>query len=646
MTEASKWIWPHCDVVTDDVYGEFIDEFLFESGEVLLEISADSNYTVFINGGFANSGQYPDFPHYKIYDVLNLTDKCRNGKNRLAIIVWHYGNKSFHTYYPGAAGLRYELKINGNTVACSNAAVKSRISRAYKNGYCKIINNSVGLSFMYDITKEDGWKTETAEGFSNSELVCRPLEVLPRPVEKLKILPRESGTLVKADGGTHFLFDLGRETVGYLTFDVESKCEQKVIFAYGEHIDDGCVRRSFWGHDYSADVILKSGRNTYTNYFKRFGLRYFEVFAEKEVKINYVGILPAEYPISKSKFEAGSDLRQKIYDVAVQTLELCMHEHYEDCPWREQSLYALDARNQMLCGFYAFNEYRFPRANLLLISKDCRPDDLISICTPSCVDITIPSFSLIYIIAVCEYFEYSNDISLIKEVYSKLISIINCFTERMENGLVPIFTEKCYWNYYEWTEGLSGVINREEEPRIDAALNCFFAMALRAMQKLSDAMGQKNNFSALADEVCRKIKAHFFDSEAGLFINGTESKTYSELVNSLAILCGAAGENESSIAEKLASGDHNLLKISLSMYCFKYDALLKVSTEKYRDYILKDIERVYKKMLDAGATSFWEVETVNNVDTSRCHGWSAMPIFYFHKLLKENDLVNAEETNE
>ena len=31
-----------------------------------------------------------------------------------------------------------------------------------------------------------------------------------------------------------------------------------------------------------------------------------------------------------------------------------MMEHYVDTPWREQCLYAFDARNQMLCGYYAF----------------------------------------------------------------------------------------------------------------------------------------------------------------------------------------------------------------------------------------------------------------------------------------------------
>ena len=40
-------------------------------------------------------------------------------------------------------------------------------------------------------------------------------------------------------------------------------------------------------------------------------------------------------------------------------------------------------------------------------------------------------------------------------------------------------------------------------------------------------------------------------------------------------------------------------------------------------------------MLERGATSFWE--TILGVDesdsSSLCHGWSAMPVYYYHKLL-------------
>ena len=78
-------------------------------------------------------------------------------------------------------------------------------------------------------------------------------------------------------------------------------------------------------------------------------------------------------------------------------------------------------------------------------------------------------------------------------------------------------------------------------------------------------------------------------------------------------------------------------KVNFSTKGFLYDALLK-SDVSYGDFIINDIIRTYTPMIDAGATSFWETEL--GADDfggigSLCHGWSAMPVYYFAKILKK-----------
>lgn len=81
-----------------------------------------------------------------------------------------------------------------------------------------------------------------------------------------------------------------------------------------------------------------------------------------------------------------------------------MHEHYEDCPWREQALYTFDSRIQMLCGYHAFEEYDFPKASLRLILRSLREDGTLELCAPGKVAITIPSFTPVFIRQLYEYF--------------------------------------------------------------------------------------------------------------------------------------------------------------------------------------------------------------------------------------------------
>jgi hypothetical protein len=71
------------------------------------------------------------------------------------------------------------------------------------------------------------------------------------------------------------------------------------------------------------------------------------------------------------------------------------------------------------------------------------------------------------------------------------------------------------------------------------------------------------------------------------------------------------------------------------MKVMEYEALLNTNTEKYRDYVLCELRKNYKMMLDAGADTFWE--TIEGADAfgkagSLCHGWSAVPIYIFHRL--------------
>ena len=90
MKTNSRWIWLDREATTDS-YGEFYEAFDFAGGSGELLISADSNYAVYVNGKLVDSGQYPDFPHYKVYDCLDLTPYLKVGKNHLGITVWHYG---------------------------------------------------------------------------------------------------------------------------------------------------------------------------------------------------------------------------------------------------------------------------------------------------------------------------------------------------------------------------------------------------------------------------------------------------------------------------------------------------------------------------------------------------------------------------
>lgn len=406
------------------------------------------------------------------------------------------------------------------------------------------------------------------------------------------------------------------------------------------------MRSYVGGRHFAALYRARAGRNRFENPLLRCGLRYLELHIyAKECTLYYAGIRPTLYPLPKPVKPPVSDyLHRKIYDVCCHTLLLCMYEHYEDCPWREQALYTMDSRNQMLCGYYAFGETRFARASLALIAHSIREDNMLELCSPAEVPITIPSFSAIFLVQLQEYLDFSGDSDFAAETLPVAERIAGEFIRRAENekSLIKCFGEQKYWNFYEWQSGLEGSIwgsVPEEQRTYDAPLNAFVSLALQSLAKICARLGLAEKEKYYRDAYLKlneAINAAFFDESRGCYasflLGDRIISHYSELTNSLIVCAGAVPVNRlESVLDAIAGG--NLIPVTLSHNIFKYDALMH-NREKYSQFVLDNIAELWGKMLFSGATSFWETidgEAAFGNAGSLCHGWSAVPAYIYFK---------------
>ena len=686
----AKWIWKTQSA--DDEYVNFVSDFEYKGGNCKLWACADGMMSVFLNGERVFFGKYPDFPHYRVAEEIDLTDKIKKGINRLAFLVWHIG-ADFSTYTRGEAGLIFEVRSGDEVLAASGKDVLCRLAPDFISHRGYKITCQLGFTFRYDAEKADGWKeagkpligfTESSERSATESFHFRPVKKLqegellsgrivqqgtftekdyPTAGERLyrsamSFVPPEemfkekrmfmaldrpvSFSAVDGDG-VFILIDLGREEAGFpfLEFTVEQACEVEVGF--GEHINDGRVRSSVGGRNFSFEYRAKAGKNRFCNDFRRLGGRYLQLFFHTHsVKDFMGGVIPVYYPITRKPREISDRLFKKIYDVSVRTLELCMHDHYEDTPWREQSFYTMDSRNQMLFGYDVFEETDFARAGLRLFAEAGRDDGLLTLCAPmgKTCDYPIPYFSLMYVVEVAEYYAFTGDRSLVDEVYRVLKRILSVFEKKItEKDVIDNFADPQYWNFYEWTDGMSG----GKGSSLDAPLNGFFLFAAEKFAEMCEKTGHEETgkyYLALADRVRKGCRKEFFNSDRGLFKTYSERKElddhFSELTNSLFVLTGVAqGETARKICDMLVEKDNGMVAISASHSIFKYDALMCTDKEKYAPYILQEVEDRYSKMLYAGATSFWETDNgAEDFDHagSLCHGWSSVPIYVFNRL--------------
>lgn len=676
--DQGKWIWlSGCDAVNS--YVDFKRELKLNKEETLkIELSVDGNYALYLNGCFVNSGQYPDYPEYKVYDELELTQWVKDGQNELLIRVWWPGVDHF-SYRVEKAGLLYAVYSGERVLAVSDEQTLAARNTAFQSGNVHKLTEQLGFSFAYDA------RNAGKEVFEPACVVQKESTLYPRPIKKVAIGDRlpsklktwgtfiecpwqkageqmqnaalsvrywgpdsiwngEEGTEFTCDGndGIYLIFDMGSEQVGYLDLELELPQDALVLGGYGEHLEDLRVRASIGGRNFVFHYHGVAGKNRFFMPLRRLGLRYLQLHIyAPSVKVYYAGVRPTTYPLNEYPIAIKDRLHRKIYEVCIHTLKQCMHDHYEDTPWREQGLYTMDSRNEMLCSYDVFHEMDFPKSCLRLIALSVREDCLAELCSPARANITIPSFTAIYLVQLQEYLKASGDIAFVQEMLPVAETVAKGFADRIDpqNGLIPAYLGEQYWNFYEWQSGLDGRPRNADPQKLtyDAPLCAVVSMAFGAMEKIYKALGMADKaveYGKLRQDLNQNTEKAFWNGEHyNTYISLKSGEMYhsAELTQALMICCGACPqEKQTAVIELLKNG--TLLPATLSYSIFKYEAILTDLTNY--EWVMDDIAEVWGNMLYNGATTFWETKDgardFHNAG-SLCHGWSAIPLHLYHK---------------
>lgn len=659
MIKKALPIWT--DTVTDNQYIEVKQEFDFHgNGNVKFQIYADADYDAYINGRYLGAGQYRMQPNKRAYDEYDVTDMLVNGKNTVCVTAYHQGKDS-STYCRSTAAVAFAL-FSDDMCVMSGKDTLVREHPFYESGDIEMISGQLGYTFHYDATKpETQWQEPNIIDLSDVTLVKRPISKLSRK-ELVKGKIKTQGLLMRTTEGTpadqmqkdflawrpygdifsnntvkydengaYFVIDLGDELGGYFSMTINAAKGTVIDIGFGEHLDDMRVRTSVGRRNFAARYIANGSENEhFSEHMRRFGCRYLEIHItsmSKDVEFKEIGLVRSEYPLARiADFKCNDYFFEKLYDTSVKTLRMCMHEHYEDCPWREQALYAYDSYIQMLCGYYAFGEYEFARASLELLADTQTEDGLLGLTAPRAPGLTIPVFSLAWILSLEKYTLFSGDTEFARSMLNTAEKILSSFD--MENGLVKNKIDKDIWHFKEWSAGLDG--NKKDDCDHDSPTNFYYILALEAYRSLCGYCKVKAPDIDI-DKIRDSIKEMFYDSEKGLYKTAVGDGRYHEMTQTLAVMAGMPNTDE--MLEKIASKDSGLIPSTLSSLLFKYEALLK-NSDKYKQTVLDDMRKVYGDMMFRGADTLWETSKgacdFSNAG-SLCHAWSAVWIYIVFK---------------
>ena len=652
-----------------DRYFIYQTKLIAPTGKATLYISAHSQYAVYLNGTFVDCGQYDDYEHHQVYDTLDLSPYLHSGENDLRICQYVCGIDT-STHSVQRPGIIFTAWDDQTQLLVSSPAVLSGEDLQYA-GNGELFTGQLGFNFSYDATV-------SVPVLSPSILAGKEKKLFPRPIKKMHIGSLNSGniiaqgvfleydkTLPKAQrlqtaflsarrrnelcNGTDFTWelpidrradgvyavvDLGGESTGLLSLSVDVPQDTEILIGIGEHLDDLRVRSFVGGRNLAFRYVAKAGHNEFLHPFQRLGLRYIQLHIySPSGTLHWAGLRQTTYPLKHQLNPMTDRLHRRIWDVGCKTLQLCMHEHYEDCPWREQALYAMDSRVQILCGYYAFGEYAFPRATLRLMAHSLREDRLLELCAPGKVPVNIPVFTAVYVREIWEYTQLSGDTTLAQEIQDTLKTICDGFIARIdETGLIPPYRGQGMWNFYEWQPGLTGYEEYSGQT-YESPLCAFVSDALHCYANILRALKVENAdyYDRIGAHLATATHHHFFDPGSGGYLTRLgDNGPLHALTQALMLFAGIAPDAAAdSVASLLTS--ETLIPCSVSMTIYAYEALLKRSNS-YRDYVVAEIDRIWGRMLAQGADTFWETEAgAADFDDagSLCHGWSAVPIYIF-----------------
>ena len=442
--------------------------------------------------------------------------------------------------------------------------------------------------------------------------------------------------------GYYIIVDLKKETVGYLDIKINLPSGAIVDISHGEHLDDGRVRSLIGPRNFTDRYIAKDGWNHIFYSHRRIGARFIELHItncnDYQVEFNYATLVPTEVPLpAETYFVCEDRLLQKINEVSIDTLKLCMHEHYEDCPWREQGLYPYDSRNQILYGYHIWGNYDYAAACLDLLGKSYDGNRYLELTSPGYTTKTIPVFTMVWITELYEYYLYSGSIKLTNKWIEQVDAIINAaLKETVEDNpnLYHSGIGDKIWNFSEWNGKLSSL---KEHPQ--APYNVYFVEAMRAAAKLHQSIGndsralflqeKADNLGKAIEEACYSSSMKCYSAVANIDDEGYEHIQAIMLANEL-----VPEDRITPLHLKFSQGQ--LKGIDFSALFYLVQAMIKGNSWS-RKFLIDYLRKILEPVVLSGATSLWE--TRQGADDfslagSLCHGWSSvMPYVCKHVLL-------------
>lgn len=637
--------------------------------ELIVNISADNRYRLFVNGQFIVAGpSRGDLLHWR-FETIDIAPYLQEGKNTIAALVWNYGSERavFQISLQTAFVLQadhpdfQEINTDANWLVYQDPAFSPITDGAARTRTYLVTGPRLqidGSQYPWD------WEHTT---YDDSEWVkaktirnAKPLgngtefhwELVPRTIplnyeiEDAPIQLRQDGAstpfmadglrIIPANSTVDFILDQTYLTNAYPFLQLSQGAGSQIRLEYGESLFDKdgnkgnrneVADKDMVGY---YDIFLPDGgsKRVFTTPWYRVW-RYIKMTittADKPLLLEKFYSMQTGYPFEeKAVFETDHAGIDQIWEVGWRTAMRCAGETYVDCPYYEQLQYVGDTRIQALISLYVTGDDRLMRKSIQEFDDSRLSNGLTMSRYPSASGQIIPPYSLFWINMVHDYWMHRPDEDFVRSMLPGVRSVIDWHLQQIDQstkllGVTP------FWNFVDWAEGwpwdakmrIGGIPPVEGGSSI---LSLQLVYTLQAAIELLDNFGENHladQYKQRQQQLRAQVMSSCWDGARGLIADTPAKEVFSQHANIMGVLTDAIPlADQQGILRKIRDED-NIIATTFYYRFYLMQALFKVGLG---DEYIGELKPWYD-MLDLGLTTFAEKPDPTRSD---CHAWSASP---------------------
>ncbi len=471
-------------------------ELALQPQHFVVHVSADNQFILYVNQQRVGSGpSRSDLGHWR-YETYDLAPFLRSGQNILAAAVWNFGvltplaqisdRTAFVLHGESAAGRAADTDQSWEVEEETGIRVLPAPDEIRRHYYvaepAELIDGTV---FNWDWNSSDSrpggrWKRAQSIGHATTlgaVLQENNWQLVPDPLPPMQMVLTSAGQVVRSTGievpssfpdnaftvpahtRATVLIDNSHLTTAYPELTVTDGRGATVRLTYAEALIDEKGekgnRNEIAGKHVQGifDEFVPDGAAN--RIFMPLGWktwRYLQLDIEtsdQALRIEKLRTWFTAYPFEeRGHFESDDVSLKPIWEIGWRTARLDAHDTYMDTPYYERMQYIGDTRIQALLSYVVSGDDRLARQAIQAFNDSRLPDGITRSRYPSSMRQIIPTFSLLWVGMVHDFWMYRADPDFVRAQLAGTRAVLDWFLQRQRaDGLLMKIP---WWPFADW----------------------------------------------------------------------------------------------------------------------------------------------------------------------------------------------------